>query len=142
MVKGVKNPIGSNILAVNLRTDLFVSGSALPYLYSSEKSKSNSSVTVLYVTPKTFTNSCDDSTFPAVVATLAYDSSSFLVSVVFDFDPSRSRSRFLIAVNSYFELEFHFRRLNPVRVVFVHLIFIQYIKIENENQYSVRLPFI
>ena len=113
MVKGIKNPIGSNILAVNLRTDLFVSRSALPYLYNSEKSKSNSSVMVFHVTPKTFTNACDDSTFPGVVAALAYDSSSSLVWVVFDFDPSHSCSRFLIAFNSFFELEFHFCRLNP-----------------------------
>ena len=82
-MKGVKNPIGSNILAVRLRTERFVSGSDLPYFANSVRSKKNSSERVSQFSPKTLTvESFFTSEFPIVVDDFAYDSSSSVHVVI------------------------------------------------------------
>ena len=98
-MKGVRNPIGSKIFSVSLRIERFVGGSELPNLYSSLRSKKNSSETVSQFSPRILTIvSFFASELPGVVEDLAYDSSSSVVGSWFDLLSPRGFSQLSIAL--------------------------------------------
>jgi hypothetical protein len=72
-MKGLKRPNGSNILAVILRKDIFVTGRVLAYSTIEDKLKHNSSVLQSHFVPRTFTTSTSFSLLSLPIVEFAYD---------------------------------------------------------------------
>ena len=128
IVRGVKNPMGSKILAVTLRTDRLVRGSACANGHRSEKLKKISSVRVFQFIPRILTTASSLSEVVESQPTLdfANDSSSSLLTLVTSccvFADPGELSSFVICICSFREFDRHFLRLNPpLDITFLHLL--------------------